>query len=451
MFHTVKLKAVNFQFTFLFFLVCLYLGSTYPGLLPKKTGAIISAGTNYQEQLFHPLLVNKFYQLNAGQLLWFSANEYSNSLRRQLLSVIDSSFKYGLIKQQYHYSEIKKWIDTASADSVNLNKTEKIFTDAAIAVFKDIYQGYALKPGIGSDPVSSKFADQDNEYLLSLLLSVSYTNQLLTIPGLLEPNKKEYQQLKEELNLQLGKKDNTKAQQLINSMNYFRWIHHFRLNNFIVINIPSAYLRYYEQDSMVLFMKTVLGKPSTPTPRFTAYFNDVILYPYWYPPASIIFNELLPKIKKNPSIIDSWNMQVVDRNGKILNHHKLNWASFHAGYFPYILRQSTGCDNSLGIIKFNITSPYGVYLHDTNNKIAFLSGWRFYSHGCIRIEEPIKLGNHILHERLDTTFLQSCFKEQKPIPVLLDNPIPVFVVYMMAEADPAGKIRYYPDIYKLLK
>jgi L,D-transpeptidase YcbB len=383
--------------------------------------------------------------------LWFSTNENSKPLRRQLLSVIDTSFKYGLIKRQYHYPEIKKWVDTASIDSVILNKTEKIFTDAAIAVFKDIYQGYTLRPGIGFDPVSPKFADKDDEYLLSLLLSVRYTSQLLTIPGLLEPNEKEYLQLKAELKLQQEKRDMVKIEQLITSMNYFRWIHHFSLNKFIVINIPSSYLRYYEEDSMVLFMKTVLGKTATPTPRFAAYFNEIILYPYWYPPASIIFNELLPKIKKNPSIIDSWNMQVVDQNGKILNHHALNWSSFHSGNFPYILRQSTGCDNSLGIIKFNINSPYGVYLHDTNNKTAFLSGLRFYSHGCIRIEEPIKLGNHILHEKLDTAFLQSCFKEQKPIPVLLDNPVPVFVVYMMAEADPAGKIRYYRDIYNLLK
>jgi len=201
----------------------------------------------------------------------------------------------------------------------------------------------------------------------------------------------------------------------------------------------------------MLFMRAVVGKPSTPTPRFAAYFNEVILYPYWYPPASIVFNELLPKIKRNPSIIDSWNMQVTDKNGKIVNHLKLNWSAFYTGNFPYILRQSTGCDNSLGILKFNISSPYGVYLHDTNNKTAFLSASRFYSHGCMRIEEPIKLANHILHEKLDTSFLQSCFKEQKPIPVQLDNPIPVFVVYMMAEADPTGKIRYYKDIYNLLK
>jgi L,D-transpeptidase YcbB len=447
MFNTIKLRS----FTFLICLACFYPGSFNTGLFSIKPGIVLSTSADYEEQLFHPTLVKKFYQLNANQPFWFSANENSISLRRQLLSVIDTSFKYGLIKNQYHYSEIEKWTDTTSIDSIIINKTERIFTDAAIAIFKDIYQGYILKPGVGFDPVSPKFANKDNEYLLSLLLSVGYTNQLLITASLLEPKEKEYLQLKKELKLQQEKKDKLKIEQLITSMNYFRWIHHFRLNKFIVVNIPSAYLRYYEQDSMVLFMKTVLGKLSTPTPRFAAYFNEVILYPYWYPPASIIFNELLPKIKRNPSYIDNLNMQVVDLKGKIMNHDKLNWSSFHAGYFPYILRQSTGCDNSLGVIKFNISSPYGVYLHDTNNKTAFLSGLRFYSHGCIRIEEPIKLGNHILHDKLDTTFLQSCFKEQKPIPVSLDEPVPVFVVYMMAEADPAGKIRYYRDIYNLLK
>ena len=451
MIYTVNLKSINYWFTFLIFLVCLSPINTHSGLLSKKTGNIIAFGKNFEEQLFHPLLVKKFFELSAGQPLWFSANDNSRPLRRQLLSVIDTSYKFGLIKKQYHYSEIKKWVDTTGIDSAVRNKTERIFTDAAIAVFKDIYQGYTLKPGVGFDPISPKFAEKDNEYLLSLLLSVRYTSQLLTTSGLLEPNEKEYLQLKAELKLQLEKKDKTKIEQLITSMNYFRWIHHFSLNKFIVINIPSSYLRYYEQDSLKLFMKTVLGKTSTPTPLFAAYFSEIILYPYWYPPASITFNELLPKIKRNPSFLDNMNMQVVDGRGKILNHHKLNWSSFHAGYFPYILRQSTGCDNSLGIIKFNINSPYGVYLHDTNNKTAFLSALRFYSHGCIRIEEPIKLGNHLLHERLDTSFLQSCFKEQKPIPLLLEDPVPVFVVYMMAETDPAGNVRYYKDIYNLIK
>ena len=432
-----------------------FFGLLLTGALPEKERqSILIRKVQYtlnEKDLLYPLLVKKFYQINSGKLFWFSGNENAKQLRKQFISVTDSSFEYGLIKSLYHYNKLKEWAESAPGDSADIIGSEKIFTDAAIAVFKDIYQGYTLTPAIGYDPISAEFSSSDDEYIINCLLKVNTPGQLLAQVKLFEPHETEYQLLKKERILQKEKKETLKVLQLTGAMNYFRWIHHFRLNTFIVVNIPSAFLRYYEKDSMMLFMKTVVGKTSTPTPRFAAYFNEVILYPYWYPPASIIFNELLPKIKKNPAIIDSWNMQVTDKSGKIVNHHSLNWPSFHAGNFPYILRQSTGCDNSLGILKFNIKNPYGVYLHDTNNKTAFLSALRFYSHGCIRIEEPIKLANHILHEKLDTTFLLSCFKEQKPIPVLLDKPIPVFVVYMMAEADPAGNIRYYKDIYNLLK
>jgi murein L,D-transpeptidase YcbB/YkuD len=91
-----------------------------------------------------------------------------------------------------------------------------------------------------------------------------------------------------------------------------------------------------------------------------------------------------------------------------------------------------------------------VYLHDTNNKTAFLSGLRYYSHGCIRIEEPVEVGNYLLDNKPDTTFLQSGFKEQKPVPIQLKMPVPVFVVYLPVETSNSGKIRYYKDVYKLL-
>ena len=90
-------------------------------------------------------------------------------------------------------------------------------------------------------------------------------------------------------------------------------------------------------------------------------------------------------------------------------------------------------------------------MHDTNNKTAFLSASRFYSHGCIRLEQPIELGNLLLNNRLDTTFLQSCYKEQLPVPVDLLKPIPVFVIYSMAETDSIDRVKYYKDIYGLLK
>lgn len=441
MLSNLRHKSVYYFFTSFLYLVFFCSGISHNNALSGNVIAI--------EKLINPQLVNKFYQLNNGRLTWFSADTNSKQLRRQLIIFLDSSFEYGCIKRNYHIAEIKKWAETTPPDSLITATTERICTDAALAAFKDIYQGYFTKPGVGFDPISSAYADKDDEFILNWLLQVHSASQLMAIAALLEPGETEYLQLKKELKLQKEKKDKSKIQQLISSMNYYRWIHHFRAEKFIVINIPSASLRYYEHDSMKLMMKTILGKKSTPTPRFAAYFKEVILYPYWYVPASIIFKELLPKIKRNPSILDAMNIQVIDGSGKVLNPYKLNWSSFNSGYFPYRLRQSTGCDNSLGVIKFNISSPYGVYLHDTNNKTAFLSGFRFYSHGCIRIEQPIDLGNLLLHDKLDTNFLKACYKEQKPVPVLLDSPVPVFVIYMLAETDASGKVRYYKDIYNL--
>jgi murein L,D-transpeptidase YcbB/YkuD len=402
-----------------------------------------------QENLLYPSLVNRFYEMNGGKFFWIAPE--NEKLREELFSVIDSASYAGLIAKKYHYVELKLYAATITADSIGMLKADRLYTDAAIAVFKDIFQGYKDSPWVEYDQLSNKYADSDNEYLLHRLLGIHSAGQLQQYADSLEPAHKDYAAIRRELKMQKEKNKTDTANLLSLSMNYYRWIHHFRFDRFIVINLAAARLQYYEKDSLILDMKTVVGKPSTPSPRFATLCDRVILYPYWYVPGSIIFNEYLPKIKSNPSWLDGHNMQVIDGSGRILDHHKLNWSSFHAGYFPYIIRQSTGCDNALGVIKFNIITPYGVYLHDTNNKTAFLSASRYYSHGCIRLEEPIGLGNRLLNGKLDTTFLKSCFKEQKPVPILLEKPVPVFAVYMPATVDANNKLRYYKDVYKLIK
>lgn len=407
-------------------------------------------GTTIQ---LHPLLTTKFYQLNNHQLFWFTPRIQSLDLRRALKTCIDSAVNTGLALNKYHYNTIIGAIENnyTENDSLEAMVADKVFTDAAIALCKDIYQGENISSWINYDEVSSKYSNADNEYLLGRLITVQSADSLLQLMASLEPLEKEYILLKKELKDQIYKKTPFQVKQLAGSLNYFRWVHHFHFDKCIVINIASATLRYYEDDSVKLKMKVVVGKPTTKSPRFAAYCNQLVLYPYWNVPSSIALNELLPKFKRNPSVIDAMNMQVVDGNGKVVDHYKMNWYRYNKNYFPYRFRQSTGCDNSLGVIKFNITSPFSVYMHDTNNKTAFLSASRFYSHGCIRLEQPIELGNLLLNNRLDTTFLQSCYKEQLPVPVDLLKPIPVFVIYSMAETDSIDRVKFYKDIYGLLK
>lgn len=403
-----------------------------------------------QERLQYPELVSAWYQLNGNQLSWLASDAKSITLRKELLALMDTAFNARLIKTVYHRRELQTYADSNIADSLEAQKADRMFTDAAIALCKDLAEGYHSGPWVGYDQLTAKWSPALDKVLVVRIITAVTTGSLPALVHTLEPAHTSYIALKAELKRHLERKHNDSAAKVVASMNLYRWIHHFGFTKFIVVNLPEARLRYYEADSMVLDMKTVVGKPSTPSPRFATVCDQAILYPYWYVPPSIIFKEYLPLIKQNPGWLDAHNMQVVDGRGKVLNHYKLNWPAFHSGYFPYSIRQSTGCDNALGVIKFNIITPYGVYLHDTNNKTAFLSGSRFYSHGCIRIEEPIKLGNRILPRQLDTAYLQSCFRDQQPHPVKLQEPVPVFSVYMPVVADPSGRVKYYRDVYKLL-
>lgn len=433
------MRAVRNYIPACLFLICLT-GS--PSIHP--------AGGGTMGKLYYPGLVKKFYQQNQNKLFWFGSTK-TKQLRQELVDCIDTAMKYGLISEQFHYETLKENIENEPIDSLSLLQADTVFTDAAIAWMKDLREGYKVSPWVTFDQVSTRYEDVSNEFLLSQLSNVHSPADLGALMDVLLPQEREFKLLSSELKTRLQNGDNEKIQQLILSMNYFRWLHHVQFDKMIVVNIASAYLGYYEKDSLMLSMKVVVGKPSTPTPRFAAWCDEAILYPYWYVPRKIAVNEYLQKFKRNPALVDAMNMQVIDPEGKIVDHYKLDWSSFTKSYFPYVLRQSTGCDNALGVIKFNVTSPYGVYLHDTNVKTAFFSGYRYYSHGCIRIEKPIELGNHLLNHTLDTTFLQSCFKEQEPIILKIDEPLPVFVVYIPVETTPSGQIRYYKDVYKLLR
>ena len=403
--------------------------------------------------LIHTSLVNKFYQLTGNRLKWFIVSEQSQLLRKELKSRIDSLANMGLQKNKYHSADLDKNIDKEFQlpDSIAAMQMDRLFTDAAIAYCKDVYQGVDIGRWMKYDEISKKYEGADNTFLLNRLASVKSANDLAIFFNSLEPKNKEYLILLNKLQYRADTLTSLQKKQLTTSLNFYRWVHHFNFEKYIVVNIPSASLKYYEYDSLKLQMKLVVGKPSTKTPRFAAYCSQLILYPYWNVPTSIALKELLPKIKRNPKYIDQLNMQLINSGGEVVDHYKLNWSNYGSSYFPFRLRQSTGCDNSLGVIKFDLTSPFSVYLHDTNNKNAFLSSTRFLSHGCIRLEKPIDLANNVLFNKVDSKYLEACLKDQVPVPKNLVRPVPVFVIYQTAEMDVKNEIKFYKDIYGLLK
>jgi L,D-transpeptidase YcbB len=156
-------------------------------------------------------------------------------------------------------------------------------------------------------------------------------------------------------------------------------------------------------------------------------------------------------LKRNPGYINTGNYQVLNHAGKIVNTYSVNWKDLSSSNFPYTLRQSTGCDNALGLLKLDFNNPFSVYMHDTNSKNLFKYNRRYFSHGCMRMEKPMALGHLILknnHIAIDTLEQKGCLRNQSPTTVHADDPMPLIVWYNPAGTDSTGRVLFYADIYK---
>lgn len=243
-----------------------------------------------------------------------------------------------------------------------------------------------------------------------------------------------------------------RIKQLHLALNYYRWLNCLtREMPVVVVNIPAAYMKVYDQSKVILEMRMVVGKPSTPTPTLCSRISDVILYPYWMVPKNIVNKELLSSIKRNPGFVNANNFQIINENGKVINPYKVDWSSMTASNFPYRIRQSTGCDNALGLIKLDFYNPFTVYLHDTPLKSLFPLNKRYFSHGCMRMEKPMELGHLVLKNNqiaIDTLTEKGCIYNQSPITVKADIKMPVVVWYNPAGTDSTGRVIWYDDPYK---
>jgi murein L,D-transpeptidase YcbB/YkuD len=243
-----------------------------------------------------------------------------------------------------------------------------------------------------------------------------------------------------------------RIKQLKLSINYYRWLYCLtREQSVIVVNIPAAYMKVYDQAGVILEMRMVVGQPSKPTPTLSSRISEVVLYPYWMVPRSIATKELLPAIKRNPGYVNANNFQILNSNGKIVDPYKVDWKPITAFNFPYIIRQSTGCDNALGLIKLDFYNPFSVYLHDTPLKSFFSMNKRYFSHGCMRMEKPMELGHMVLKNNciaIDTLTEKGCIYNQAPVVVKADVKMPVVVWYNPAGTDSTGRVLFYEDVYK---
>jgi len=218
---------------------------------------------------------------------------------------------------------------------------------------------------------------------------------------------------------------------------------------YIWVNLPAFTMRIIDSNTQVMESNVIVGQPKTRTPLLTSNVSNFITYPQWTVPYSIIFNEMLPKIKVDPGYLRKQNLMVVDNNDNVLNADSLNWKKFNKDNFPYLIKQRQGDDNSLGVLKFNFANRYSVYLHDTNARWLFSKENRALSHGCVRVKEFMKLADFLVRNdtlRFPTDTLRSWINRKEKHVVSGFPRVPIFIRYFTCEAK-NGKIKFYNDIY----
>lgn len=264
----------------------------------------------------------------------------------------------------------------------------------------------------------------------------------------LEPNGQIDAPTLRELNTPLSRR----VSQLQLTMERLRWLPHEFDRPPIVVNIPEFRLHAdNDQYYWALSMKVVVGRAYRhQTPVFASEIRSVIFRPYWDVPSSILQAELIPHLEKDPFYFAENSYEVVDKNGRVVSEGTVDDEIEHQLRSGRLgVRQKPGPENSLGLVKFDIPSRYGIYLHSTPATELFSKSRRDFSHGCIRVEDPVALVEWVLGSKSAWTAdsIRAAMNGDKTIQVKLDKPIPVLILYSTAVVMEDGEVRFFDDIY----
>lgn len=220
----------------------------------------------------------------------------------------------------------------------------------------------------------------------------------------------------------------------------------------LYVNIPAYRLKIFRNNQLVDTFRVIVGHPCSPTPRLTGTMETIIANPVWFVPRSITLREILPKIKSDSGYLSRNGFKLLDEAYRTVDATTLDLKSLNAENFNYTLRQSRGTDNSLGQVKFVFSNPHAIYLHDTPGKALFNKDIRAFSHGCVRVKDPERLAGYIVREiNEDTTDVARLIRQGGHHEIGVAGNLAIHIRYITCEADRAGNLYFFKDIYKLDK
>ena len=362
-------------------------------------------------------LLRRFYQRHGFQPVWPTRQEQANSLVKAVLRAGEQ----GLDPELFHATLLQRRAMLSPLDR------ELLLSDAFLS--------YADALARGAVPVERR---RDDEILMPEPIDVAAVLDAATDSSdpaaaieALSPTTPTYRVLRQALQKYrsgaLGNKAATERLREIEvNLERQRWLPRHLPADRVWVNVADERLVFYRAGEPVFSTRIVVGQDAehNQSPEFRAVIDASFYNPPWVIPSDIVTAEILPKISRDPDYLTR-NKMVMLAGGEV--------------------EQLPGPEAGLGLIMFDMPNKFDVYLHDTPDRYIFNRANRRISHGCIRVQNPRELAALLLQEplaRIDQGIAMGGTTRHD-----LPTPVPVFVVYQTASADPDGTLHFYPDFY----
>jgi L,D-transpeptidase YcbB len=237
------------------------------------------------------------------------------------------------------------------------------------------------------------------------------------------------------------------------NLDRMKWFPEFG-DRYILVNVPEFKMRLYDNGKKQLEMKAIVGREVNPTPVMTEDMTYIVFNPTWTVPYSITTEQFLPEIQEDVKFLEKNNYLLYDgwgQNANLVDPEDVEWDEYTEENFPYVIVQEPGPNNALGQVQFMMPNNYAIYLHDTPAEYLFHRDERAFSHGCVRLEQPLTLAEYLLQNKpgWNRDSLEHALSQDEPVNVVLQKKWPVHLLYKTAWVDEDGLLNFRDDVYGL--
>jgi len=242
-----------------------------------------------------------------------------------------------------------------------------------------------------------------------------------------------------------------RIEQIVANLERRRWLPEDLGTRFVYVNTGDYSMMFVNDGKVAFQSQVIVGTPKDPTPEIQSTMRGFQTNPYWTVPPSIAGEEYLPMLRRDPNaltrngfkIFASWS------HDEEIDPNTIDWSSIHPKAFPYRIRQDSGASNALGYIFFPFNNKYGIYMHDTASRWLFTEGSRNFSHGCIRLQNPLDFVEKVFDGKngFSKERVQQVIRDGQQAHYTFPEPITLYVTYRTVSANPQGVPTFRDDVY----